>query len=406
MNNGVVLTIEGLYKKFCRTLKRSMYYGTIDITRNMLGIPYNTAKLRKDEFWALENINLELKKGETLGLVGQNGSGKTTLLRLINGIFPPDKGRITVIGRIGALISLGAGFHPHMTGRENIFINGTILGMNGKEIKQKLDSIVDFADIGDFLDAPINTYSSGMTVRLGFAIAIHTVPDILLIDEILAVGDISFKGKCYNKMRELQGKGVAIILVSHDTQTILDNCTRAILFDCGKIPYTGSVSYILSKYEELLSIKAITKIEGSKSLVDLPMKNPLQLSLSFLDKYENNIESIGNGEPFYIVITIDSDYELEKLFLTIHIKTTDGYLLSHIRNDYFGIPYIRINKGQNIVKVFLRRLDLEPGSYIIDITAINGSNEKPFMNTKFTLFNIIGTKKSSGLINADVEWLI
>jgi len=406
MNNEVVLKVEGLYKKFCRTLKRSMFYGTIDITRSMLGISYDTGKLRKSEFWALENITLELKKGETLGLIGQNGCGKTTLLRLINGIFPPDKGRITLEGRIGALIALGAGFHPHMTGRENIYLNATILGMNRKEINQKLDSIIAFADIGDFLDAPVSTYSSGMGIRLGFAIAIHTEPDILLIDEILAVGDIAFKGKCYNKMREFQDKGVAIILVSHDTQTILDRCTRAILFDYGKIIQTGSVSDVLSKYEELLSMKAITKLEGSTGLADRQIENPLRLSLNFLDKDGNSVDCIRNADPFYIISTIDSDYDLEKLFLSIHISTADGYLLLNMRNDYFGIPYIEISKGKNIVKVLVKNLNLMPGGYNMNITAINSSDEKPFMNSKTILFRVFGSKKGASLINVDAEWLV
>jgi len=251
MQKDTVLKIEGLYKKFCRTLKRSMFYGSIDIAKSMLGIPYNSDNLRKNEFWALENINLELRKGDTLGIIGQNGSGKTTLLRLINGIFPPDKGRITIRGKVGALISIGAGFHPHMTGRENIYLNGTILGMSRKELNKKLDSIIDFADIGDFLDSPVSTYSSGMTVRLGFAIAIHCEPDILIVDEILSVGDINFRNKSLRKMSEYREKANAIIFVSHNLEQVRILCNEVIILDRGKIIFTGSTHEGIVQYQEL-----------------------------------------------------------------------------------------------------------------------------------------------------------
>jgi lipopolysaccharide transport system ATP-binding protein len=180
------------FQKVLSELETKFLYGTHDVFRNMFSIPNDTGKLRKSEFWALDDVSFELKKGETLGIMGVNGSGKSTLLRLLSGIFPPDKGRISVYGKIGSLIAVGAGFHPHMTGRENIYLNGTILGITRNEIRKKFDSIVDFAEIGDFLEAPLSTYSSGMRVRLGFAIALHCDPDILLIDEILSVGDLVF----------------------------------------------------------------------------------------------------------------------------------------------------------------------------------------------------------------------
>ena len=194
--SDTLIKVEGLYKKFTKSLRKSLVYGTVDMARSMVGLSANLETLRNGEFWALQDIHFELKRGETVGLIGQNGCGKSTLLRMINGIFPPDQGKIAIHGRIGALIAVGAGFHPHMSGRENIFLNGTILGMTKNDIKRRYDEIVDFAEIGDFLEAPVATYSSGMTVRLGFAIAIHCEPDIVLIDEILAVGDAKFQQKC------------------------------------------------------------------------------------------------------------------------------------------------------------------------------------------------------------------
>jgi len=192
MQNDVIVEVDHLSKKYCKSLRRSMRYGIEDIGRNLLGLRSRSGVLREGEFWALNNISFQIKKGEVVGIIGPNGSGKTTLLKLLNGIFWPDQGKITVCGKIGVLIELGAGFHPSLTGRENIYINAAILGMTKDEVNEKFDSIIDFADIGDFIDTPVKHYSSGMFVRLGFAVAVHSDPDILLIDEVLAVGDVQF----------------------------------------------------------------------------------------------------------------------------------------------------------------------------------------------------------------------
>ncbi len=248
--NDTVIKVEGLHKKFCRHLRRSMFYGTLDVTRDMLGWRYDGGTLRQHEFWSLEDVNFELKQGEALGVIGPNGSGKTTLLRILNGIFPPDRGSVAVRGRIGALIAVGAGFHPNMTGRENIRLNGTILGMTRDEIAARFDAIVDFADIGEFLDAPVATYSSGMTVRLGFAIAIHAVPEILLADEVLAVGDLRFALKCYRKIAEYRRNGGALILVSHAMQLVRNVCHRSLWLEHGRVKALGETQEVCDAYEQ------------------------------------------------------------------------------------------------------------------------------------------------------------
>jgi len=217
MSPDTAIAVQHLSKKFSRNLRRSMYYGALDVFRSMLSIETQNDVLRLDEFWAVDDISFELKEGQALGLIGANGCGKSTLLRLLNGIYMPDRGRIEIQGRIGALISLGAGFHPLMTGRENIYLNGTILGLTRQQLDRSFEEIVDFAEIGEFLEAPVKTYSSGMYVRLGFAIAIHAAPRILLIDEVLAVGDANFQKKCFDKLLELRQEGTALILVSHST---------------------------------------------------------------------------------------------------------------------------------------------------------------------------------------------
>ena len=253
-NKDVVVSVKNVSKKFCRNLKRSMAYGILDLSKNLIGVKSDTTKIRKDEFWALENVNFELKKGEALGLVGMNGSGKTTLLRLLSGIFPPDRGEILMKGRVGALIAVGAGFHPHMTGRENIYLNGAILGISAEEIKKNFDDIVNFAEIGKFVDSPVSTYSSGMRIRLGFSIATSFNPDVLLVDEILAVGDTVFRRRCFDRMRSVL-KNAAIILVSHQIRHIEQFCDRVLLVDQGKILSDGPAVEITKEYISMTNRK-------------------------------------------------------------------------------------------------------------------------------------------------------
>ena len=248
MSDNAIVRVENVSKRFCRNLRRSMYYGAIDVMKSMVGKNGAVDILRKDEFWAIDNVSFKLEKERCLGLIGANGSGKSTLLRLLNGIYEPDKGRIEMRGRIGALIAIGAGFHPLMTGRENIYLNATILGMSKKEISRKFDEIVDFAEIGEFLDAPVKTYSSGMYVRLGFAIAIHADPDILLVDEVLAVGDASFQKKCFDKILNIINKGTSIIFVSHSVSAVERLCSECLLLKHGKQLFWGPTRECIQRY--------------------------------------------------------------------------------------------------------------------------------------------------------------
>ncbi|MEO0804175.1 MAG: ABC transporter ATP-binding protein, partial [Cyanobacteria bacterium J06642_2] len=215
-SDDLVISVEDVSKKFCRNLKRSLFYGMRDILADFAGGRRHSDQLRLQEFWALQSISFQLHRGEAVGLVGTNGAGKSTLLRIISGLIKPDVGQVRVRGRLAPLIALGAGFNPILTGRENIFANMSILGLSTRQIQQRFQDVVAFAEIEDAIDAPVQTYSSGMTARLGFACAIHTEPDILLIDEVLAVGDARFRAKCYRRLYDLRQKGVAFILVNHN----------------------------------------------------------------------------------------------------------------------------------------------------------------------------------------------
>jgi lipopolysaccharide transport system ATP-binding protein len=236
----VLVQVKQLSKKFSTDLKRSLWYGLLDVL-NILFLRKRTKvqRLRKEEFWAVRNINFELRRGECLGLIGHNGAGKSTLLKMLNGLIKPDEGSIVMRGKIGALIELGAGFNPLLTGRENIYINGQLLGFTSAEIESKLQTILDFAEIGAFIDSPVQNYSSGMKVRLGFAIAAQMEPDVLIIDEVLAVGDLGFVLKCFNVIDQILPK-TAVIFVSHNMPQVSRICTKILLMEKGNEAFFGN----------------------------------------------------------------------------------------------------------------------------------------------------------------------
>src|SRR5690606_23433800 len=253
MSDEVLVRVENVSKKFCRDLKRSLWYGVKDILTEIYGSRKEQDHLRRNEFWAVKDVSFELRRGECLGLIGHNGAGKSTLLKMLNGLIKPDNGRITMHGRVGALIELGAGFNPILTGRENLYINGQILGFSKKEIDKKFEAIVDFAEVEKFIDTPIQNYSSGMKVRLGFAIASQMEPDVLLIDEVLAVGDIAFRIKCLNRLSELLSNS-AVIFVSHNMQQIAKICNTALLMKSGTIlGHSTDIHQITEQYFDLVS---------------------------------------------------------------------------------------------------------------------------------------------------------
>ena len=238
------IEMEGIWKRYL-TKKQAAW----TVLRLMMDRGKKKGKDGKNLFWALRDISFTVKPGEALGIIGPNGAGKTTLLRLLGHIATPTRGRLNTKGRIGALINLGAGFHPELTGRENIFLNGVILGMSRKEIAGKFDSIVEFSGLKDVLDRPVKRYSSGMYARLGFSVAIHLDPDILLVDEVLAVGDMQFQKKCYQRMWDLVSRDRAVVFVSHNLWAVKQICNRVMFLKDGQIQYMGTPDEAIRAYE-------------------------------------------------------------------------------------------------------------------------------------------------------------
>jgi lipopolysaccharide transport system ATP-binding protein len=303
MSEEVLIKVEGVSKKFCRRLRRSLWYGLQDTVNDLLGRDSSTQELRREEFWAVNDISFELRRGECLGLIGRNGAGKTTLLKMLSGLIKPDRGRIEMRGRVGALIALGAGFNPVLTGRENIYVNGAVLGLSRKEIDRKIDSIIEFADIGDFIDAPVQSYSSGMVVRLGFAVAVAVEPDILLLDEVLAVGDVTFQAKCLNALAEFRKRGTCFVFVSHNMHMIYRYCQKVMYFAHGQVQHFGRVDEGIAKFlrdtetgtfEDSVYEPDWSRILGSGKIV--------LSGARFLDANNEEVNEIAAGDPFTLAL--------------------------------------------------------------------------------------------------------
>ena len=243
-----ILVVERVAKKFARELKRSLRYGLADACREICGRT-RVPELRQGEFWAVHDVSFSVPEGGALGVIGANGSGKTTLLRMISGLIRMDRGVIRLRGRVAPLIALGAGFNPILTGRENIFVNMAILGLRDHEIRSRFDDVVAFAELEDAIDSPVRTYSSGMAARLGFACAIHTKPDLLLVDEVLSVGDMHFRAKCYRRLAELKSEGVGFLLVSHAINSILSLCDSVLYLSRGMQKRLGDPAEVVAQYE-------------------------------------------------------------------------------------------------------------------------------------------------------------
>lgn len=350
-----VVKVEGVSKKYCRTLKHTMLYGVADLTKSFIGLKQHTEKLRNGEFWAANDVSFELKRGDCLGLIGPNGSGKSTLLKMMNGIFMPDKGTIEINGRVSALIEVGAGFHPMLTGRENIYINGAILGMSKKEIDAKYDKILEFAGIGAFINSPVKHYSSGMFVRLGFAVAVHCEPDILLIDEVLAVGDAEFRAKCYNRIAELMGN-CAVVVVSHDMPMLARMASNCTVLREGKLTFHGSTPEAIQYYYSTLK-------KGGKAAVSEGV-NLLRLDIKTKNHAGNYI--IDSGAPMEVALELCSDKDAVDVSIILSILAISGEYVAEW-NSWFNHHNLTLKKGCQKFNIMIDRLSLNPGAYTLSL---------------------------------------
>ncbi|MBW1981207.1 MAG: ATP-binding cassette domain-containing protein [Deltaproteobacteria bacterium] len=356
-----IVDVKDLSKKFCRDLRRSLWYGLEDIAREMTGRPPAEIGLRQQEFWALKGITFQVKRGECLGLIGRNGAGKSTILKLLHGLIKPSGGRIAIHGSVGALIELGAGFNPILTGRENIYINASLLGISKKKVTKLFDQIVAFAEIDDFIDAPVQSYSSGMQVRLGFAIAAHINPDLLLVDEVLAVGDITFQRKCLQYMTSYLEKGGSIILVSHNMHLIQSICHKCLVLDHGRVRFNGLVTDAISTYYNIHFL-----LENNNSAIS-PNKiaDKQSIVIEKVDMIPADGGQVKTGQDVYLTLHYQSAADLGEITWGFSIWTADQRTriatctAKHAQKSY------KLFKGKGQLRCKLRSLPLVAGSYVV-----------------------------------------
>lgn len=354
MNDETLIKVEGVSKKFCRNLKKSLWYGIKDLGNEILGRRHGgNGALRLGEFWAVNDVSFELKRGECLGLIGRNGAGKTTLLRMLNGLIKPDSGRIEMRGRVGALIALGAGFNPILTGRENIYVNGSVLGLKKREIDRKIEEIIDFSEIKEFIDTPVQNYSSGMTVRLGFSIASSFTPDILILDEVLAVGDASFRAKCYRRIGECISSS-AVIFVSHNMEQIARICNICCVLEKGELKFLGEANKAISLFGSMLQNNGKADDEGLLKIY------PPILSV----KISPVCCEVKQGDELVITLSVDSLASLQNCWIrVVFFNNCDGYAA----DIDLKTSLLDIKAGHSNIKVSVKDVRLRLGRYRLGI---------------------------------------
>lgn len=367
----VLVKIEGLSKKYCKDLKTSLWYGVKDLFAGITG-NHNDGLLRPKEFWAVKDISFELRRGECLGLIGHNGAGKSTLLKILNGLINPDEGKVTVRGRVGALIELGAGFNPILSGRENIYNNGAVLGFTKKEIDTKLADIIDFAELRDFIDMPVQNYSSGMKVRLGFAVAAQMEPDVLIIDEVLAVGDLGFVLKCFKTIDAILPK-TAIVFVSHNMPMVSRICNQIILMDRGISKFQGSdVGKAIDKYYTQFSNNNSNVVftDNSIELRSIELQN--------LSTKGSKIPQVIWGEQFKLKVELNLLLPVDnpKIIVSVFDKEQRPVALFEPSNEASDIQ--RLAKQINFVLVH-DNIQLSKGIYSLNVMVVNSATNEPII---------------------------
>ena len=406
-----VISVKDLSKVY------RLYDKPIDRLKESLNIFY---KSYHKEYYALNNLSFDIKRGETVGIIGINGAGKSTLLKIITGVLTPTGGNIEVKGKISALLELGAGFNMEYTGIENIYLNGTMMGFSKEEVDKKLDDILDFADIGDFVNQPVKTYSSGMFVRLAFAVAINVEPDILVIDEALSVGDVFFQQKCYKKIKELAGKST-VLIVSHDLNAMTKFCERIIVMSAGQKVFDGEPNEAIAKYFKLKQgalrndKKSIELNNSDFEMYKAPDENSYSGKMDvIIEKYFYSIDNepfsevCQKDDEFKISLVINSKIDIESPIIGFQIRDKYG-------NEVFGQTSLTspveqgvIKQGRNIINFAFDWPEIREGDYFITIGLGNGTEvinqvEECWINNAIHITATTHGKTIFGIFNHDMK---
>jgi len=356
------IRFDGVSKRY-RLGALEPYRTLRDTLARLGGLGSAPRRMPPGEIWALKDVSFDVKHSEVLGIVGSNGAGKSTLLKLLARITLPEAGRIELIGRVGALLEVGTGFHPELTGRENVYMNGSILGMSRRDIDRRFDEIVDFAGVDDFLDTPVKRYSSGMRVRLAFAVAAHLEPDILVVDEVLAVGDAAFQKKCLGRMADISTEGRTVLFVSHQMEAVMSLCTRAIWLDSGKVVMEGSATDTVHNY--LRSVHAVGASGALAGRTDRQGSGTLRVNSITMADANGEAESFHCGAD--VDLSLRFDQPLRHGVNSFHVNlvvrdSLDRIVLFLSTNNFDLMPA----EGTSRIVCHLQRLGLVPGKYVID----------------------------------------
>jgi lipopolysaccharide transport system ATP-binding protein len=321
---------------------------------------------KTEEFWALRDVDFEVKRGETMGIVGHNGAGKSTLLKILSRITPPTEGEARLRGRVGALLEVGTGFHPELTGRENVFLNGAILDMRRHEIQRRFDEIVEFADVGPFIDTPVKRYSSGMQMRLAFSVAAHLEPEILIIDEVLSVGDLAFQEKCLGRMETAAGEGRTVVFISHNLASVRGLCDRAIMLSGGRIMARGSASEVVDTYVSDMLTESQTSLRDRENRVG---DGRMLLTDLRLEQGGEMIDSPASGKDFDIVVSFETADGAPMRGVNFGIVIAahgEDKPLINIYSETAGAPFREV-PGKGEIRCRIKRCPLPAGQYYVGV---------------------------------------
>lgn len=381
----VVVKVDAVSKRF--TVRKDSSIKERIVTLGRAG------RRHKEEFWALRDVTVDIHAGTTIGLIGHNGSGKSTLLKAIGGIIEPTSGSVRQRGRIAALLELGAGFHPDLTGRENVYLNAAVLGLSRAEVDDRFDEIIAFSGIGDFVDTQVKFYSSGMYVRLAFAVAVHTDPDILLVDEVLAVGDEAFQRKCLDKIRSFQADGRTIIIVSHSLGQITELCDRVILMNAGEVVCDGDPSVAVARFRDILEERRLAETEPEAAA---PQRSEARIESVRLDVIGGNASGeVTPGSDLRIVVAADFATPVERWRCAIQIDSVLGAALYGTTNHRLGVEFPS-EVGVQTVEYVLRDVRLGEGKYFLNVSLMDDAGRHLDDARQVCSFNAAPFPESAG----------
>jgi ABC-2 type transport system ATP-binding protein len=382
-----IVRIDTVSKRF--TLRKDKSLKERIVTLGTMG------RRHRETFWALRDLSLTISAGSTVGLIGHNGSGKSTLLKVIGGIIDPSSGSVERRGRIAALLELGAGFHPDLTGRENVYLNASILGLSRHETDERMDAILDFAEIGDFIDTQVKFYSSGMYVRLAFAVAINTDPDLLLVDEVLAVGDEAFQRKCLDKIREFQAEGRTIILVSHSLGQVTELCDRVILLNAGQVVHDGDPHDAVAAFRDILEQRRLQGLHLDE-ITELPAH---VVSATVSVAGDPGRVEVQPGDDVVIDMAFASVESLDDWFCAVQIDNASGQLVYGTTTRRVGMTLPPLD-GERHVRLTLADTRFGPGKYFVSVSIMNSLGVHLHDLPQATSFDAVDYRLAVGTVNA------